>query len=117
MAEIAIARGIRKEKVYFEKNSRHTTENWNEAKKILKEKKYRSYALLSSIYHITRLKYLLIRDAEINSGFIYYNENNIQPKKNIIDSYFEYNYNILSGILYLVLPKSGFEKFIYKLRK
>ena len=106
MAEKAVEMEVNPEKVFHDKVSRDTLQNWNEAEKIIKRKKLRKVLLVSSFFHMLRIKQIIKINDDIEAYYAIYVENTTLPPKGLIESFYEYNYNIISMTAYLILPSA-----------
>jgi len=117
MAERAGKMGVKPDNIFHDKTSRDTLNNWEEAEKIISAKKFKRVMLISSLFHILRIEQIIKTGEDIEASYICYDEKSVYPEKNLLDSLREYNYNVISMVVYLVLPQGIFKDIIVNMRR
>ncbi len=116
MAERAESLGVKPDNIFHDETSRDTIHNWKEAEKIISENGFKRVILVSSLFHILRIEKMVKAGGSIEASCLCYAEDNIYPGKSMLESLSEYNYNIISIIVYLALPERFYQDTINWLR-
>jgi len=117
LAQEAIAHGVNPAHIFIDNRSRDTIHNWNEAKKIIAKNRFTRILLISSPFHLFRLKHLIANNNDVKIFYGTYNKTNTFPYKSFWDNVIDYNYHMISFVTYLLLPSEWYQFFIEKIRK
>ena len=115
MASFARELGIPPEQVHFEARSNDSISNWEESYKTLKKHQWYSVLLVSSLFHLKRIK-MLINNRGINVYYTPVPFNSCNPPITSFDYWFSAHYNLVSYLLYCLLPSSTYRNLINKIR-
>ena len=115
MSNAARGLGVSPDQIYFETNSHDSITNWEESFKIIKENKWQSVLLVSSLFHLKRVKKLIDHHG-INVYYTPVPFDNCNPPLTYFDYWSSAHYNIASYVLYCLLPKSIYRNILHKLR-
>jgi uncharacterized SAM-binding protein YcdF (DUF218 family) len=117
LAQEAIALGVKPTCIFIDTHSRDTFHNWNEAKKIIIENKFKKILLISSPFHLFRLKHLIVNNNDMKIFYGTYIKTNTFPHKSFWENVIDYNYHMISFVIYLLLPSELYQFLIEKIRK
>ena len=115
MSNVAQELGVSPDQIYLETNSNDSITNWEESFKIIKENKWQSVLLVSSLFHLKRVKRLIAHHG-INVYYTPVPFDNCNPPLTYFDYWSSAHYNIASYVLYCLLPSSTYKNIINKLR-
>jgi len=115
MSKAARELGLSSDQVYFETTSNDSITNWEESFKIIKENKWHSVLLVSSLFHLKRVK-RLIEHHGINVYYTPVPFDNCNPPLTYFAYWSSAHYNIASYVLYCLLPSSTYRTIINTLR-
>lgn len=117
MATMAKKMGVERNHIYYETHSRDTVQNWKEAEKIIVARSFKKIILLSSSFHLMRIEKIIAIPDGIDVVYGTYSKKNIIPAKGILDTFYDYNYNMVSLISYYLLPSGLYQYIVTNLRK
>lgn len=117
LAQEAIALGVKPARIFIDTHSRDTIHNWNEAKKIINENKFKKILLISSPFHLFRLKHLSANYDDVQIFYGTYSKTGSLPQKYFIENVIDYTYHMISFVTYLFLPSQLYQFLIEKIRK
>ncbi|MEW6527308.1 MAG: YdcF family protein [Spirochaetota bacterium] len=117
LAQEAITLGVKPARIFIDTHSRDTFHNWNEAKKIITENKFKKILLISSPFHLFRLKHLIDNDNDVKIFYGTYHKTNTFPHKSFWENVIDYNYHMISFVTYSLLPSELYQFLIEKIRK
>jgi len=117
LADEAIKARVSREHVFYDRVSRDTISNWLEADKILKYKNFKNIVLISSMFHLFRIEKTIEVDKFFYKKVIYkcypYTEYKYQM---IISSFIDFFYNLISFIIYYIIPDGYYDLLIQQIR-
>lgn len=116
LAQEAIALGVKPAHIFIDTHSRDTFHNWNEAKNIITEKKFKKILLISSPFHLFRLTHLITNNNGVKIFYSTYNKTDTLPFKSFWENVIDYNYHMISFVTYLLLPSELYQFLIEKIR-
>jgi vancomycin permeability regulator SanA len=116
MATMAKKMGVERNHIYYETHSRDTVQNWKEAEKIIVVKNFKKIILLSSPFHLMRIKKIVTIHDDIDVTYGSYSKRSIIPPKGYFDNFCDYNYNMTSIISYYLLPTGLYQYIVTNLR-
>ena len=116
LAEKAAELGVNPSNIFYDRISRDTIQNWNEAEKIIADKNFSKVVLVSSPYHLARIENMINIGSGISVYFAGYENSSINPPKSFSENITEFNYNLISTMTYIVLPSSLYQGAIKRLR-
>lgn len=115
LAEIAVKNGISAMSVFHDRESYDTVGNLAGARRIMEEQGFRSAILLSSPYHLFRIRLLAGSGDMMTFRYVSYPDS-IIPPVTLSGKFSEYNYNALSQLLSLMLPVPAYRYLVARAR-
>ncbi len=116
LAEMAAARGIDRHKIHYDVESNDTGGNIREAWRIIQEREYEKVLLLSSSYHLVRIHLMDKPESKFTFRPVTYRDEDAVPRKGILEGFTEYNYNIISHALYIILSEKSYSWLVNVIR-
>jgi len=115
MAEVAQGLGIPPDRIYYETNSNDTISNWKEGYKLVKAHRGQSALLVSSLFQLERMKFL-INNYDIKVYYLSVPYELSHPPLSFLALWCDAHYNIASYLLYCLLPSAAYRSLINFLR-
>ncbi|MCG8569634.1 MAG: YdcF family protein [Spirochaetes bacterium] len=116
MYEYAAEQKVNKEHIYYETVSQDTIFNFLEGKKIAEQNNWDNIVIISSYFQLKRIESILKEEIPSTYISLHYPENKANPSKSLLNSYYDYFYNGLSKILYILVPKNFYRTLVKKIR-
>lgn len=117
LAQKAAVLGVKSNNIFVDTHSRDTIQNWSEAENIINKNKFKHILLISSPFHLLRLKYLIATNNDIRLFYGTYNTIDAFPYKSFIENIIDYNYHMISFVTYLLIPSEWYQFLVEKIRE
>ena len=115
MSNVAQELGLSPDQIYLETKSNDSISNWEESYKIIKKHQWQSVLIVSSLFHLKRVRHL-INPHGINVYYTPVPFDNCNPPLTNFGYWSSAHYNLGSYVLYCLLPSSTYRNIINKLR-
>ncbi|MGQ9848307.1 MAG: YdcF family protein, partial [Bacteroidales bacterium] len=117
IAQKAAFLGVKSKNIFIETHSRDSIHNWQEAEKIINKNKFKQILLISSPFHLFRLQYLIANNNNIRICYGTYSNIDALPNKSFVENIIDYNYHMISFVMYVLIPLEWYQFLIEKIRK
>ncbi len=116
MSKKAAVLGVKSNNLFIDTHSRDSIQNWQEARKIITKNNFKHILLISSPFHLFRLKHLIGNKNNIKIDYCTYNKIDTFSHKSFMENVIDYNYHMISFVTYLLMPSKLYQFLIEKIR-